>query len=297
MSARELELDLPNLTLAARAWGAPGGTRVLALHGWLDNAASFDALAPLLPEVELVALDLPGHGRSQHRPPGNWYHYVDYLDDVLAAADALGWERFTLLGHSLGGAIGSALAAVAPERIDALWLIEALGPVATAPEKTREQVSRAIAERRAMAAKSLRVFPTIDAAVEARVKSPVAPVSPDAARRIVERGIRTHGGGFVWATDPRLTMASAMRLTEPQVLDLLGGIACPALVVLADPPAPYVSREMIERRCAAVRGARVVRLPGTHHLHLEDPEPVASAIAEFRRCSPSPAPQGRVGEG
>jgi len=282
MSVRELELDLPHLTLAARAHGAAGATRVLALHGWLDNAASFDALAPLVPDVELVALDLPGHGRSQHRPPGNWYHYVDYLDDVLAAADALGWERFTLLGHSLGGAIASALAAVAPRRVDALWLIEALGPVTTPFEKTRAQIARAVEERREVASKALRVFDTIDGAVEARVRSPVAPVSRDAARRIVERGLRAHGGGYVWASDPRLTLASAMRLTEPQVLDILAGIACPTLVVLADPPAPYVAREMIERRLAAVQGATVVRLPGTHHLHLEDPEPVARALAAFR---------------
>ncbi|HET9485298.1 MAG TPA: alpha/beta hydrolase [Xanthomonadales bacterium] len=288
MSPRELELDLPHLTLAARAWGEPGGSRVLALHGWLDNAASFDALAPLLDGVELVALDLPGHGRSQHRPPGNWYHYVDYLDDVLAAADALGWNRCTLLGHSLGGAIASALAAVVPERVDALWLVEALGPVATPVEKTREQIARAVAQRRALADKSLRVFDSIDAAVEARVNSPVAPVSREAARRIVERGIRAHAGGYVWASDPRLTLASAMRSSEAQVLDVLAGIACPTLVVLADPPAPYVAREMIERRTAVVPRLERVTLPGSHHLHLEDPVPVARAIAAFRKKGDAP---------
>ena len=282
MTPRELELDLPHLTLAARAGGAPGGTRVLALHGWLDNAASFDALAPLLEHVELVAVDLPGHGRSQHRARGAWYPFVDYLDDVVAALDALGWERATVLGHSLGGAIASFLGAVAPSRVDALWLVEALGPVSTPVAKTRLQLERAIAERRALGEKSLRVFATLDAAVEARIASPVAPLSRDAARAIVERGVRAHEGGWVWASDPRLTLTSAMRWTEEQVLDVLAGLACPTLCVMADPPAPYVDRDAIDRRLAAVPNATLVRLPGTHHLHLEDPAPVARAIAAFR---------------
>ena len=68
MSARDIELQLPHIRIAAREWGDPEGEPVLAIHGWLDNAASFDTLAPLLAELHLVALDLPGHGRSQHRP-------------------------------------------------------------------------------------------------------------------------------------------------------------------------------------------------------------------------------------
>ena len=124
--------------LAARDWGEPGGERVLALHGWLDNAASFDALAPLHPRRRRPRRARPARPRPLAAPPeGCWYHYVDYPGDVLHVADALGWERFTLLGHSLGGAIASVIAAVAPERVEALWLIEALGPPAADAVRTR----------------------------------------------------------------------------------------------------------------------------------------------------------------
>ncbi|MCB1637058.1 MAG: alpha/beta fold hydrolase, partial [Xanthomonadales bacterium] len=131
--SEELELKTPYLRLAARAWGPLDGVPVLALHGWLDNAASFDALAPLLPNVRLVALDLTGHGRSEHRPPGIHYHFVDFIPDVVAAADALGWDRFALLGHSLGGGIASFVAATLPERIDRVAMIEGLGPPTSDP--------------------------------------------------------------------------------------------------------------------------------------------------------------------
>ncbi|NIR25586.1 MAG: alpha/beta hydrolase, partial [Gammaproteobacteria bacterium] len=66
MTPREVTLQAGPLRLAARVWGEEGARPVLALHGWLDNAASFDALGELLEGVQLVALELAGHGHSQH---------------------------------------------------------------------------------------------------------------------------------------------------------------------------------------------------------------------------------------
>ncbi len=280
MSAVDVEILTPCLALAARRWGRPGARPVLALHGWLDNAASFDALAPLLADVDLVALDLPGHGRSAHRAPGAWYHFVDYLSDVAAVLDALGWPRATLLGHSMGAAIASVFAGALPERVDALWLIEGLGPIATAAARVPELLGRAITEREALATKSLRVFPDLDAA--ARARAAAGAIDLTAARALVARGTRAVEGGYVWSSDPRLTLTSALRLTEEQVLACLAAIRAPTLLVLADPAAPWFTVETMVARCAAVTALSRVVLPGTHHLHLEAPEPVAAAIAAFR---------------
>jgi pimeloyl-ACP methyl ester carboxylesterase len=282
---REIELQLPHLRLAGLAWGRPGGTRVLAVHGWLDNAATFTALAPLLDDVELVAIDLPGHGHSDHRAPGAYYHYVDYLGDVLGAADALGWERFTLLGHSLGAAIASVLAAAAPQRVDAAWLIEGLGPIATPAGKSLALLRQALQDREAIGAKSLRVFDRLEEAIAARMQA--NGLSEAAARELVERGTRCREGGWTWSSDPRLTLTSAIRLTEEQVLAYVAGIECPTLLVLADPAPPYFNAALVEARCAAVPTIERIVLPGSHHLHLEDPAPVAAAIAAFRARHPT----------
>nr|WP_225737157.1 alpha/beta fold hydrolase [Dyella acidiphila] len=97
-----------HLTLTAQSWGASDAPPLLTLHGWLDNAGSYAFLAPLLAERwRVIALELPGHGHSSHLPAGINYHYVDYVSAVLAAADALQLERYTLLGHSLGAGIAS----------------------------------------------------------------------------------------------------------------------------------------------------------------------------------------------
>ena len=101
-------------------WGSSSGTPVLALHGWLDNAASFRRSRLIFRGVQLLALDLPGHGASDHRPQGVRYHLMDYVPAVLEAADALGLASMLIMGHSLGGSIAG-LAAVAARSGSRQW--------------------------------------------------------------------------------------------------------------------------------------------------------------------------------
>jgi pimeloyl-ACP methyl ester carboxylesterase len=279
-AVRELSLELPHLRLAAQAWGDPQLPRLLALHGWLDNAASFDRLAPLLCEhFHIVALDLPGHGRSGHRPPGTWYHYVDYLGDALAAADALGWTGFGLLGHSLGGAVASMLAAACPQRIERLFLIEALGPLTAEVEQTLSLLQRAISQRHGLPAKTLRVFASVAEAAQTRAKA--GDLSLEAAQIMVARGIKAVIGGYTWSSDPRLTLTSPQRYIEAQVLAVLGELRVPTQLILAQPAPSFLPEALINTRIARVRDIDVVRIAGHHHLHLDDPQPVAAAMLEY----------------
>src|SRR5690606_17884822 len=155
------DLDIPLGRIAGLRWGEPGAPRVLALHGWLDNAASFVPLAAeferIGTRVDLVAPDLPGHGRSAHLPPGADYSFAGALHAALDVADALGWERFALLGHSMGAGIASLVAAGAPARVQRLLAIEALGALPEAPENTARRLREAVAATRALPGKRLRV--------------------------------------------------------------------------------------------------------------------------------------------
>jgi pimeloyl-ACP methyl ester carboxylesterase len=281
--AEELRIELAHATLAARAWGDRDRPPMLALHGWLDNAGSFDGLAPLLAaDHYVVAPDLRGHGRSSHRPSDGWYHYVDYFDDVRAVFDRMGWKRAALLGHSLGGTLASLFAALYPDRVEELLLIEALGPLTLPPESTLDQLRRALDQRAAFSErKPLRIFATIDAAIAVRMLA--SEFSEHAARPIVERGTLEVEGGFVWSSDPRLTLASPQRYTEAQLLAMLGGIRAPTLMLLADPPTSYLPSAMMQARAAEVADIEIVRLPGNHHLHLEQPRRVFEAIGAYRQ--------------
>ncbi len=279
MTAREVVFDVPMGRIAGLRSGAPGAAKVLALHGWLDNAASFLPLAAQLPQLDLVMLDLPGHGRSAHLPPGADYNLLVTVNAVLDVADSLGWERFALLGHSMGAGIGSILAASLPQRIERLVAIEALGALAEAPERTAQRLRDGVAAARALPSKKLRVFPDLAAPVRARMQA--NQLSEASARLLVERGVAPVEGGFIWSSDPRLTLPALQRMTEAQVRQLIAGIECPVQVVFADPPQPYLPEPLRSERAALLPQGRVAVLPGTHHLHMEQPAAVAATIGDF----------------
>jgi pimeloyl-ACP methyl ester carboxylesterase len=279
LSPREIYLDIPLGRIAALRAGDPNGTKVLALHGWLDNAASFLPLATHFPQLDLVMPDLPGHGRSAHLGPGAEYTGGVAVNAVLDIADALGWQRFALLGHSMGAGIASLVAASSPQRIDRLVVIEALGGLAETVERTAARWREAIAAARALPGKQLRVFADLAAPVRARMQA--NQLSETAARLLVERGVRPVEGGYVWSSDPRLTLPTPQRLDEAQISRLVADIECPTAVIYADPPQSYFPEPLRTQRVGLLPQGALHVIAGTHHLHMEDPGAVAIAIGDF----------------
>lgn len=277
----ELELTAGERVLAARRSGSRAGVRVLALHGWLDNAMSFAPLAAQLPEFDFVSLDLSGHGHSAHRPPHCWYHFIDYLDDVLLALDALHWDECILLGHSLGGAVASVLAASHPQRVQRLLLIEALGPMGFRPGSAVGVLRTAFSERRAAdgTGKSPRVFEDPEQVTALRMQA--GNLSHAAAKLLVQRNLMPVPGGYSWRSDPRLRIASPLRIHEELILEWLSAIECPTLLIAAEPSPPYFDEATRTRRIASVRELQQIVLRGNHHLHMENPLAIATSIRTF----------------
>lgn len=275
----ELTITAGGLRLAARGFGPRDAAKVLCMHGWLDNAASFELLAPRLPGLRVVALDLPGHGLSEHREAGNTYAFIDAVATVAAARDALGWEQCILMGHSLGAAIASTLAGAQPNRAQALVLLEGLAPLTEAPELAAERLGRALDEQRAKLGRRPPVYRDAEFAA-GRLASSMTGASIEAARILCRRGLVEVDGGVTWRSDPQVRWQSRVRLVEDQVLAILRAIRCPTLLVRGD-RSPFADGPILDGRVAAIADIRVVRLPGGHHVHLEDAPAVAPVVAEF----------------
>lgn len=274
----ETGFDTARGRIAALRFGTPGGRRVLALHGWLDNAASFVPMAPFLAAHDVVAIDLIGHGGSSHVPPGFDYGFVDWLHDALDVLDALDWPQADLLGHSLGGALATVIAAGAPERVSSLALIEALGPPPWPSEQAAERLRKAVAGRRKPPSPP-RLIADIDTAVRARLQA--TEKTPEAARLLVQRNLRAVPGGHQWRSDPRLMWPSHLRAEEASVRNWLSAIECPVLLVAAEPAFAYFPQALRESRLACLKHGRLQLIDGGHHVHMDKPAEVAGFINAF----------------
>ena len=277
---QEISLSTARGTVTALQGGNPDGEKILCLHGWLDNAASFIPLMPLLDKYHVVALDMPGHGGSQHRMAGYDYVFVDWIHDVLDVLDALGWQQAHLLGHSMGGAIATIVAASAPERINKLLLIEALGPIAGIAEEAGQRLRQAVSARRYLANdKAARIIPDLETAVKARLAA--SNMSADAARLIVQRNLQAVSGGYVWRSDPRMMLPTHVRADESFIRSWIRAIEAQTLVIAADPAPIYFTPEQRAARLAELKNGQLAVIAGGHHLHMEKADEVAKIILHF----------------
>lgn len=273
-----LNIHAQGMTFAAQAWGDPANPPVLALHGWLDNSASFYRLAPLLSNHYVVALDTAGHGLSDHRRHQEPYNIWQDVGEVFAIADELGWERFALLGHSRGAIISTLCAGTFPERITHLGLLDGFMPQPVPPEKAPEQLAKSIVENRRI--KTHSTYKERKHMVRARMIGLWA-LSSDAASALVERGIKEVEGGYCWRSDPRLSTASALKLTAEQVEAFVNRVQAPARLLLAE--------EGLLTRFADVLSVpdswSIERLEGNHHFHMEEQaEEIAGILNRFLGC-------------
>ncbi|WP_159268443.1 alpha/beta fold hydrolase [Zhongshania aliphaticivorans] len=270
------------LNIAAKLWGEQGGLPVIALHGWLDNAASFDALAEQLPHYHILAIDLPGHGLSDHKPPSGDYAIWGDLRCILLVADQMGWQNFTLIGHSRGAIIATLLSAARPERVDHLVCLDGLIPPPEDEANFPRQLGQYLHEYNKPPSKAGdRGHPDFEAAVTARLK--VTPMTEKAAALIVERGtFKAENNCYYWRSDKRLKLASPIKLSCAQLQASINAISASAMLVAAD---KGMGKWLSTLPINIENRFEVHNIEGEHHCHMEAQ---ASQIAQWIKGFISP---------
>jgi pimeloyl-ACP methyl ester carboxylesterase len=109
-------------------WGDPGGRPLLYFHGWPGSRVEgrLGDEAARARGVRLIALDRPGMGLSDYQPRRT---LVDWPDDVLQVAAALGLDRFAVLGISGGGPYAAACAWKLSDRLTGAGIVSGLAPL------------------------------------------------------------------------------------------------------------------------------------------------------------------------
>lgn len=247
-------VDLGEVALTIDEAGA-GGRPLLLVHGFTGSRRDFDmALGPLAAlGWHVVAPELRGHGSSSQPEGEAAYSFEEFATDVLTLADALGFDRFTLLGHSMGGMVAQVLALRAPERLEGLVLMDtAPGAV---PGLDLELVE---------SAGQLALAEGMDAVADLMADAPLLDSEP--YRRAVEAdpSYGERGDRQRRAAAPAMFAAMGRSLaTAADRTEQLASLRVPTLVLVGDADEPFLegSRRMAE----AIPGARLAVLPHAGH--------------------------------
>jgi pimeloyl-ACP methyl ester carboxylesterase len=277
-----MNIILHDLSIAYKTWGNPSNPCVLALHGWLDNANSFDLIAELLrSHYYIIALDLPGHGHSDHLPPSSHYHFTDGIFLVIEFMNSLGLDKVHLLGHSMGACLASLIAGVAATRLMSLSLIEGLGPFTHPAETACQQFSDYLEFiQQSATLKKFKGYESLEKA--AAMRAIKGYVSVDLALRLCERALVEKQGLFYWKHDRRLLAPSPLKMTEEQVLSCLKQIRVKTLLLWASSGFSFDSHIMQER-IRVIPNLVSQRFEGGHHIHMEQPQEIARRLGDFYR--------------
>ena len=262
----EIRLSVRNVELAALHWPANSRIRILALHGWLDNAESFGPMAENIPDYDFVALDFAGHGHSGHRPAGEILHYIDYIADVYEVLKILNWDTCMLMGHSMGAGVASVFASAFPDKLNGLVCLDGLGPITCPADELVPRLNKAIRSNSRSDSKSKTVYESVEQAVQARNQA--GDLGESSVRRLVHRNLQHVGNGYAWRSDSRLRLPSLYYLTEHQVRAYLSKIPVPTLMVRPVDSA-YRADEILKARAALIRDLTWIEVPGGHHAHMD----------------------------
>ena len=252
-----------------------GGRPLLVVHGFSgakeDFADHLDRLG--VAGWHVVAPDLRGHGNSDHPEGEDAYRFGLFADDLLALADALGWDRFALLGHSMGGMVAQFVVLKAPGRVRALVLMDTSSGPPEGIEPDQVEVGAAVVREYGMA--------VLCELQEAQAESdPLA--TPASVRLRLERPeLAEHGRRNTLASSPDMWLSMTTKmLGQDDRLDRLASLDVPTLVIVGEQDRPFVGSS--ERMAKAIPGARLAVIPDAGHSpQVENPEPWWDALVGF----------------
>ena len=277
--ALERKFSVNGLSISAQQWGIGNPRKVIAVHGWLDNSASFSGIAPHLKNCELICLDFAGHGYSDHRSEHGSYNIWDDILDILAIADQLDWQQFDLLAHSRGSFVAVLLAASMPERVGKLFMLDgALGfenDSAEAPSNLRNY----LLDQRKLFKRNSKVYTSYAHAIEKRQEK--ISITEAECYPLVERGMKKVSNGYEWRHDPRLFGCSAFKLPLDHQIHFLKALQSPAILLAAeDGFAKWTDMHQLIQQQSEIK---IQQHAGSHHMHMQAEHivSIAGIISQF----------------
>lgn len=271
-------------------WGPKDKQPILAIHGWQDNASTFDRLIPLLPEgTSVLAIDLPGHGFSSWSPPGIPYTMLGAFYLIRRLAKLYEWKKVKLMGHSMGSMVIFLYSAYLPNETSFSIGIDLVKPVSIDVDEYSVALVQQADDLLKMEARTTEPpsYSNVDI-MNRWIKGTDYSLDETACKLLMERGIKEVGDGrFIFSKDPRLIKFTSFDsgYTHEHILKLAKRITCPYRLIKADSSSFYQEKRLVMDTVDVIAKSSVdfsfTVLPGKHHLHLTHPERVTEIINPF----------------
>jgi pimeloyl-ACP methyl ester carboxylesterase len=274
VETRRVDVDRTGVNYLA--WGERDAPTLVLVHGGAAHAQWWAPLAPLFADrFRVLALDLSGHGDSDRREV---YSVTTWADEVLAvAADGGGSGRPVVVGHSMGGFVTIATAAVHGTELDGAVVIDA--PVRRPDPETMEGVSGGMF-------RAPKVYPDLEEGMQHFHLVPPQPCENGwLVAHIARHSLRAVEGGVTWKFDPGVFTRRSGPNRPSDYGPLLSRAACRVAIVngadssiVSDDMRAYMA-ELLADSPAAVAGVPFVEVPeAQHHVLLDQPIALVTAL-------------------
>ena len=248
-------------------WGGQGRP-VLLVHGLAGSASWWDKVSPRLKShFEVAALDLLGHGDSAWSEDGNYTTEL-LASNIEEARKFLNWDKFLLVGHSLGARVSVEYAANYSSVLEGLVAIDFMPDV----KESSPRFSKLAGLRQP-------VFSNEEAMLgRFHLQPRETTLSEKDMRELAKNLIKPWKTGFTWKCDWR-----AFLIRYDSVWPLLSQIQAPSLMVRGQ-LSPIMEEDDIRKVCRQTRGSESLEIPNAyHHVPLDAPQSTVEAIVCFTR--------------
>ncbi|XP_058056475.1 probable serine hydrolase [Anopheles bellator] len=292
---QEVRIPVPFGEIAAKWWGPRNVRPIVCLHGWQDNAGTFDTLIPMLPDhISFLALDTPGHGYSSRIPHGMSYQPMNVFYMLNFVMQEYGWKKISLMGHSMGSVLVYAYASIFPTRVDFVVSLDALKPqvlsngvvVTMLAELTPEHVKADLRNQQTSEPPSY----TYQEAIERLYNGAVNSITLEACPYLLQRNVRKSTkfpDKYYFSRDSRLKYGTGFLWSQELNLRLARNLTMPFLFVKASESPYWEKKQYYDEAIEILRSNNahfeLQRVDGMHHVHLTQPERVAPIVSDFLR--------------
>lgn len=286
----EVSIPVPWGHIAAKWWGRKSIRPIVCLHGWQDNAGSFDSLILMLPNhLSYLAVDLPGHGLSSRLPDGMMYSLKDYFYCLVLICEHFRWDKVSLMSHSLGSVVNFLYAATFPDKCDMVIGFESLRPYDVNPYVVYQDYSININQLLKADIRNRNqteppcyeyedLFKKIGTGLFMEIFESAAPY-------LLQRGVKqskNHPNKYFFARDGRLTALAIPMIPNQVTLVFAEHITAPYCFIKASRgPIDEESFKDVLETMQRIPHFEMHNVDGDHHVHLNEPHKVSGIISTF----------------